>query len=136
MASFSNYLEDKVLDHVLGDGAFASPAAVYLALCTVVPTDGSTGVSIVEATYTGYARLQLAAASLSASAIGSKTNSAALEFAACTAGTSTVIGFAITDNAATGAGNMLMWGTTTPKVIDTSSTPPRIAIGALVITLD
>lgn len=135
MASKSDYAENKVLDHMLGDGSFTMPTA-YLALCTAVPTDASTGATIVEATYTGYARLIINASDMSAAASGSKTNTSALTFAACTAGSSTIIGFAIVDALSTGTGNVLYWGTVTSKVIDTSNTPPTIAIGALVCTED
>lgn len=134
MASKSDYLENKVLDHCLGDGAYTMPSAVYLALCTVVPTDASTGSTITEASYTGYARKQINASDLSAASGGSKTNSSALEFAACTAGSSTVIGFAIVD--ASSAGNILYWGTVTSKVIDTSNTPATVAASGLVVTED
>ncbi len=135
MASKSDYLENKTLDHNLSDGAFTMPAAIYLALCTAVPTDASVGATLTEAGYTGYARLVIAAADLSAAASGSKTNSNALTFAACTAGTSTVIGWAIVDSAS-GAGNVLYWGTCTSTVISTTQTPATIAVGGLVVTED
>lgn len=134
-ASFSDYLENKVLDHIFNDGTYSVPTA-SLALCTSVPTDASTGATIVEATYTGYARLTIAAADMSAAASGAKTNSAALTFAACTAGSSTIIGWATCDSASTGAGNMLVWGTATSTVISTTQTPATVAIGGLVVNLD
>lgn len=134
MASKSDYLENKVLDHCLGKAAFTMPAAVYLALCTVVPTDASTGSTLTEATYTGYARKQVLATDLNAASGGSSSNGAAITFAACTAGSSTIIGFALCD--ALTLGNVLYWGTVTSKVIDTSNTPPTVAIGALVVTED
>lgn len=136
MASKSDYLENKDLDHNLGDGSFTMPSTVALALCTTIPTDASTGATIVEATYTGYARLVIAAADLSAAASGSKTNSNALTFAACTSGSSTIIGFAICDSSTTGAGNVLYWGTCTSTVISTTQTPATVAIGGLVVTED
>ena len=136
MASFSDYLETRILDHVLSDGAFTEPANVYIALCTAVPTDASTGATITEANYTTYARVEILATDMSAASAGSKTTTAALTFPACTAGDDTIIGFAILDSLTIGAGNMLMWGTVTSKVIDTSNTPPTIAIGGLVVTLD
>ena len=136
MASKSNYLENAILDHVLSDGAFAEPANVYLALCTVVPTDASTGATITEPTYTGYARKEILASDLSAASGGSKTNSGAITFADCTAGSDTIVGFAILDSGTTGAGNVLYWGTVTSKTIDTSNTPPTVAAGALVVTED
>jgi hypothetical protein len=133
MASFSDYLELEILDHIFNDNAYSAPTP-YLALCTTVPTDASTGSTIVEANYTGYARLAIAAGDMSAAASGSKTNSAALTFPACTAGTSTIIGWAICDAATTG--NSLVWGTCTSTVISTTQTPATIAIGGLVVTLD
>lgn len=136
MASKSDFLENKVLDHFLGKAAFTLVTPLYMALCTSVPTDASTGVTIVEATYTGYARKSISAADLNAAAAGVVTNSVALVFAACTAGASTIIGFAITDNPATGAGNVHYWGTTTSKVIDTANTPPTVAISGLSVSED
>ena len=104
-------MELKVLDHAFNDGTFTA-ATVYIALCTTIPTDASLGTNIVEATYTGYARLIINASDMSAASAGSKTNSA------------------------TGAGNIHYWGTTTSKVIDTSNTPPTIAISGLTVTED
>ena len=39
MAGFSDYLEDKVLDHVFGGNAYSAPSTLYVALYTVAPTD-------------------------------------------------------------------------------------------------
>jgi hypothetical protein len=132
--SFSNYLENAVLDHIFGDGTLTITAPVYLALCTSVPADSDTGSTIAEATYTGYARKSIAAADMSAAASGSKTNSSAITFAACTAGTSTIIGWAVCD--ASTAGNVLVKGSCTSTVVSTTQTPATIAISGLVVTLD
>ena len=134
MASKSDYLENKDLDHNLGKTAFTMPTGLYLALCTAVPTDASTGSSITEATYTGYARKQIAAADLNAAASGSSTTNVAEVFAACTGGSSTIIGFALCDAAT--AGNVLYWGTVTSIVISTTATPATVASGGLVVTED
>ncbi len=109
MSSKSDYLETHILDHEMGKTAFTMPAVVAMALCTVVPTDASTGVSITEATYTGYARKTIAGADLNAtvSPTGVMTNANAITFAACTAGTSTVVGFVICASSTTGAGHAL-----------------------------
>lgn len=135
-ASKSDYLENKDLDHNLGDGAFTSPATVALALTTVNPTDASTGATLTEPTYTGYARKVVSAAALSAATSGSKTNSEALTFAECTAGSSTIIGWALCDSSTKGEGNVLYWGTATSTVISTTQTPPNIAVGGLVVNED
>lgn len=135
MASKSDYLELKVLDHALSDGAFTEPLNVYLALWTSALTDASTGATAGEANYTTYARVEILATDMSAAAAGSKTNTSAFTFPACTAGSSTITYFCVVDSAS-GAGNILYWGTVTSKLIDTSNTPPTVAIGALVITED
>jgi hypothetical protein len=137
MASKSDYLENKVLDHMLGKtGLTFASGACYIALCTVVPTDASTGATITEANYTTYARKQVAAADWNAAASGQSTNSALQTMAACTAGSSTIIGLALLDAGTIGAGNILYWTTVTSKTIDTSNTPPTIAIGGLVVNED
>jgi hypothetical protein len=134
-ASFSDYWELAVLDGTFGDPTTPTiTAPTYIALCTVVPTDSSTGTSITEANYTTYARISVSAASMSAASAGSKTNSSGYTGAACTAGSSTIIGWALCD--ALTVGNMLCWGTTTSTVISTTQTPPTIAVGGLVVTLD
>jgi hypothetical protein len=137
MASKSDYLENKILDHALGKTAFTMPAVVAMALCTVIPTDASTGATLTEATYTTYARKTLTPASdLNAAASGTSTNALAITFAACTAGSSTIVGFAICDSATISAGNVLYWGTTTSKVIDVNNTPPTIAVSGLSVSED
>lgn len=135
-ASKSDYLENKDLEHNLGKTAFTMPTVVYIALCTVTPTDASTGATITEASYTGYARKQLLGTDLGAAGSGSITTVNQLQFAPCTAGSSTIIGFALCDNASIGAGNILYWGSVASKVIDTSNTPATIAVGGLTATED
>jgi hypothetical protein len=134
-ASFSDYLENKVLDHIFNDGTYSVPTA-SLGLWTSALTDASTGATAGEAAYTTYARVTIGAADMSAAASGSKTNTAAFTFPACTAGTSTVTFWGTFDSATIGAGNLLVWGTATSTVISTTQTPPTVAIGGLVVTLD
>jgi hypothetical protein len=134
-ASFSDYAEKAVLELIAGKAELAKPT-FWLALCVVVPTDVKTGSNIEEATYTGYARLKIEGAKWTASGISPtaiKTNEE-LKFAACTASSSTIIGWAGCD--ASTAGNMLCWGTATSTVISTTQTPATIASGGLEITLD
>lgn len=139
MASKSDYLEEKDLGHNMGKTSFTMPAAVAIALCTAVPEDSKTGATIVEATtYTGYARKAVVGSELTISGtsptkIASNTE---IKFAACTAGSAVIVGFAICDSATTGAGNMLYWGTVTSTTISTTQTPATIASGALEITED
>lgn len=135
-ASFSDYLENKVLDHIFNDGTFTVPSTVALGLWTSALTDASTGATSGEAAYTTYARVSTGAADFSAAASGSKTNTNAFTFPACTASSSTITFWGTFDSATIGAGNMLVWGTATSTVISTTQTPPTVAIGGLVVTLD
>lgn len=133
--SMSDYMENKVIDHCMGKTSFTMPATVAIALCTTCPTDASTGATIVEANYTTYARKTLTPASdLNAAASGSMTNALDITFAACTSGSSTILGIATCDSATIGAGNMLYWSDVTSKLIDVSNTPPVIKAGSLTIT--
>ena len=45
MAGFSDYLEDKVLDHVFGGVAYTQPTK-HVALYTVAPTDTGGGTEV------------------------------------------------------------------------------------------
>jgi len=133
MASMSRYLEKNLLEHVTNKKAFTSPKA-FLALCTVVPTSASTGSTISEATYTGYARVEVPAASWNAAVEGAPStikNSAIVKFAACTAGSSTIVAVALCD--ALTLGNMLLWTAVTSFSISTVSTPAECAVEALEI---
>ena len=134
--TLSEYAETHLLELIVGKTGYSTPTT-FVALCTTVPTSADTGSTIVEATYTGYARKATAGDWGSASAGTPSTifNSSAITFAPCTGGTSTIIGFAIVDNGSTGAGNMLAWGSCASTVISVTQTPPTFAINALELTL-
>ena len=51
MAGFSDYLEDKVLDHVFGGNAYTAPGTLYVALYTVAPTDTGGGTEVTGGSY-------------------------------------------------------------------------------------
>jgi len=134
MAGKSDYLEGKDVAHNVGKASFTMPTTVAVALCTVAPEDGKTGATITEASYTGYARKKVEATQLTAAEGTSPTkitNSAELVFASCTAGSSTIVGWALCDSTTTAAGNMLYWGTCASTAISTTQTPPSIGVGLL-----
>ena len=130
--SASRALENKLLDHIFRAVVYTSEAPLYMALCTTLPTVTDTGSTIVEAGYTGYARLQIITAHFNAAATGSITTGVGDTFAACTAGTSTVVGWALCS--ALTLGNITVWGSCPSVTISTTQTPASLAIGALVIT--
>ena len=133
--SLSQYAETAVLGHVVGKTSFTMPTT-WLALCTVTPTAASTGATITEAAYTGYARLATAGdwGTPTAGAPSTIFNSSAMTFAACTASTSTIIGAALLDSSTIGAGNMIAWGSVASTVVSATQTPATFAINAFELT--
>ena len=55
MAGFSDYLEDKVLDHVFGGTAYTAPSTLYVGLYTsgTSPTQATNGAAVEFVTATG-----------------------------------------------------------------------------------
>jgi len=47
----SNYLENKLIDHVLRGQTFTPAATLYLALCTAAPSDSSIGTEVAGNNY-------------------------------------------------------------------------------------
>jgi len=122
----SDYLENEILDHILGTGAYTMPSAVYVGLSTGSFGDDNSGT---ELTGNNYARV---AATFSAAASGTTSNSAAVEFAAATGSWGSVSHFGIFD--ASSAGNLLIHGAfTTAKTIE-SGDILKISTGDLDIT--
>jgi hypothetical protein len=143
-ASFGGTFASKNLDACWNDGAFPT-VAPWLALGTGAIADSDIGASFggtTEANYTGYLRLLVGAADNSAAVAASpatKTNTNAFTFAACTASSAVVIAFCTvngTTSARLNAGDIILYGTVTSVTIDTTHTPPTIAIGALNSTLE
>lgn len=128
----------KSLDNSTGKTSFTLPGTVALALATTAPTSTTTGVTVVEATYTGYGRQTIAGGGWNAATAATPsvaTNNGAITFAACTASTSTLLGFLVADNATTSLGNALWYGTLASTVISTTQTPATIASAAMSLSM-
>lgn len=132
--SASNYLENKLLDHVVGKTSYTMPS-VWIALFTADP--GEAGSFANEATYTGYARKATTGTDWNAASGGTITNAATLTFANCTAGSNLITYAATVDSATTGAGNVLLSGALTSSVtINTTNFQPQFLAGDLSFTCD
>jgi hypothetical protein len=101
--------------------------SVWVELTTTAPTKTAAGTA---AAYTGYARKSTAGSDWGSAASASLTNAAAITFGACTAGSSTVVGFELWD--ASSAGNRIAFGTCSLSV--SSGITPQFAIGALTVS--
>jgi len=131
--SKSDFLEDEINDHVLGNAAYTAPANTFIALFTAAPTDAGGGT---EATGGSYARLSITnnATNWPASSAGLKSNGTDFTFVEATASWGTIVAMGIFD--AISAGNLLYWGDlTTNKSIDNGDTA-RFATGDIDIQED
>ena len=103
MAGFSDYLEDKVLEHVFGGNAYTAPSTLYVALYTVAPSDTGGGT---EATGGGYVR-RASTFNVSGTNPTTATNPSAIEYPTATANLGTIVAVGILD--ASSAGNLLAY---------------------------
>jgi hypothetical protein len=131
MGSFSNYWENKILDHIFGKGNY-TPPTIYVGLSTADPTDDASG--LVEPVGNGYTRVTTSASDWTAASSGSISNTDELIFAEATGSWSTVTHFALFD--ASTAGNMLCYGALSQARAIVSGDKARFAAGDLNVSLD
>jgi len=106
---FTSYLDQKLIKHTLGGGAYTAPTTLYFALFTATPSASGGGTEVSGVNYTRIA----GTFSFAASGNGwQATNAATVQFSAAgTGGWGLITHFAIFD-ASTG-GNMLAYATLT-----------------------
>jgi hypothetical protein len=134
MSAASNYLENKVLDHVLTATAYTQPSTRYLALFT--NTSGNAAANLEAGTLTdeisgnSYTRKTVTFAAASG---GTSATNATVTFDAATGNWGTITHVAVMD--ASTSGNVLFWGAvTTPKTIENGDTF-QVSSGNLTISL-
>lgn len=129
MAGKSDYLENKILEHVLKNTAYTSPATVYVALFTAPPSDAGGGTEVSGG---AYART---AVTFGAASGGAIANSAAVEFPVATgANWGTITHFGIFD--ASSGGNLLYWAALNASKVVNDGEQFKVAIGDLDVTED
>lgn len=122
----SDYLEVNILNHVLRNTPFASPAAVYLAAFTTAPTDAGGGAEVTGGAYT---RQTLTFGAVTGDQVA---NDADVLFPIATAPWGTVVHFGIFD--APAAGNLLYHtALSAPRTITTGD-QLRVPVGQLVVS--
>lgn len=135
MGSLSNFAELELLDHSVGEGSYAMPTC-HIALCTADPTDAGTGAACNEVPDSNAYSREALAGKWSPAAAGAITNDVAITFTEATGSWGTVSHFAIIDNAAHGAGNMIWHGALVASKAVGDGDTVQIAIGDLDLTLD
>lgn len=125
----SDYLENKVLDHVLGNTTYTQPADLYLGLFTA-DTGLESNSPSAEVSGGSYARKTV---SFAAASSGSAATDATVTFDAASGNWGTITHVAVMD--ALTSGNVLFWGAvTTSKTIETGDTF-QVSSGNLTISL-
>ena len=132
MGSFSDYLENCLLNHTFMGSAYTQPTNIFVALSTTDPLDAGSGIT--EPSGGSYARKSTAGADWSAASSGALSNGNAITFVEATASWGNITHFCLYDHAT--AGNMLAHGAlTTAKTIDNGDTA-SFAAGDLDVSLD
>ncbi len=131
MTDMSNYLEDALLDHVLGNTAFTQPTNIYALLHVGDP--GETGASNLATDTTKSGAITFAAASG-----GSAASSAAASWTSlATADPDTLSHVSLWDNSGAGAtGNCLFKGALSSSVVVNDGDDFTIPSGSLTIAFD
>jgi hypothetical protein len=128
MAEFTQYLENKLLDHVLNNTSFTSPTTAYVGLFTVAPTDTTSGTEVSGGSY---ARQVLG---VSTASDGIVTSDSDITFPQATGNWGTIVALGVHD--ADSSGNLLMYtDLTTSKTIETGDIL-KISTGSLTVSLD
>ena len=133
--SKSNYLENKVLDHNVGETTFNKPTT-YLALCTADPTDAGTGSNMSEVADSGSYARKATAGLWAAASSGAISNDTAVTFIKATGSWGTITHWALVDSGTHGAGNVIYHGSLTVSQAVVSGNTVQVPIGDLDITED
>lgn len=143
--SLTDYLENKIVDHLFRTTSYTQPANVYAALFTAASAcDAGT---VTEVSGGSYARVAIAAGNsswkgthgnttgASSGTNGTISNAAAVTFPSPTANWGTVTHWGLWD--ASTSGNLLVCAAlTTSKTINNGDAAPSFAIDAMTIQID
>jgi len=146
MAALTNYLENKIIDHLYRGVAFSPTTTRYFALFTSAPTEAGGGTEVSGGSYarvgivantTNFAATDAAGstAATSGGTSGTTSNNVAVTFPAPTANWGVVSHMAIMDSPT--GGNMWSYGAlSTPKTINNGDSAPSFAIAAFTHQID
>ncbi len=144
MSAMSDYLENKLVDHIFRAQSFSAPATLYVALFTSAPSDSGGGTEVsggnyarasVTSSLANWAGTQSAGSTTASSGTGGQTsNNGAITFNAPSgANWGTVTHFGIFDAAS--SGNLLFHGAlTAPKTINDGDSAPSFQTAQLAVT--
>ena len=145
MSAMSDYLENKLIDHIFRGVSFTAPTTLHFALYTAAPNDTGGGTEVSGGSY---ARVAVTANTTNMASTGGATtttnpsagtggqtsNNGAVTFPAPTANWGLVTHFGVLD--ASSGGNLFVHGSlTASKTINNGDAAPSFAISAFTCTL-
>jgi hypothetical protein len=132
--SFTNFLENELLDHVFGNSAYGAPGNLHIALSTTPPNDD--GTNFTEPVGGAYVRVSTVnnLTNWPAAVAGSKSNGTAIAFPEATLNWGTITHFGIYDAGV--GGNLLGKGALTVSRTIEIGDVAQFNIGQIAITLD
>lgn len=144
MSHFSNYLENRLIDHLLRATAYPVPTAIYVALFTTASSDAGPGTEVSGGSYarvqvgpglTAWEATQGGTAGASTGTTGVSRNVADVTFPAPTANWGTITHFGLMD-ALTGGNLLMQTQLAVPKVINSGDQAAKFPALGLSVTLD
>jgi hypothetical protein len=143
MAAMSDYLENKLVDHIFRNRSYTVPSTIYVALFTAAPSDSGGGTEVSGG---NYARVQVGPSdsawkstqgtttAVASSGTGGQTmNGSAIVFPTPSAAWGQITHFGIFD--ASTSGNLLFHGAlASPKTVNNGDPAPQYNADALTVT--
>ncbi len=126
MSAMSDYLENEILDHVLGTGAYTMPSTIYVGLSTGSFGDDDSGT---ELSGSGYTRKSITFAAASSA---SAASNATVTFPTATGSWGSISHYGVYD--ASTSGNLLIHGAFSAAKTIGSGDVLRINSGDLTVT--
>lgn len=143
-ASMTDYLENKLADHLFRTTTYTQPATIYVGLLTAACSDSTAGTEVSGGSYARIAKnpgdanwkgTHASTTGASSGTGGTVSNASAVTFAAPSANWGVVTHFGIYD--AVSGGNLLFCAAlTVSKTINNGDAAPSFAIDALTIQFD
>jgi hypothetical protein len=139
----SDYLENKIVDHIFRTSSYTKPTTLAVALYTAAPGETGGGTEVTGGSYarvsnnplnTNWNATQGGTSGDSSGTGGLTANAGILTFPTPSANWGSITHFAILDN--TSGGNFIIYGAlTTPKTVNNGDPAPTFAAAALTVTV-
>jgi hypothetical protein len=142
MSAKTDYLENKLIDHVFRGIAFPAPTVIAIALFTAAPSDAGGGTEVAGGGYgraalnpsaTNWTNTQGAGTGASAGTGGQTSNAVVVTFPAPSGAWGVATHFAICD-ALTGGNVLYTAPLQAPKTINAGDPAPTFPVGTLTVT--